>query len=132
MSRLNTVIQAVLEELAEEHRVSDEEGLSTGYMAGLSTGYMADRVEAAIVQASGGPTHVLHIADGEWFLRHPIDERFEGDLFGCPINAKVQDSIEAWTWIDWRDESADIYVWLEEDGILSGQYVDDEDPAVPR
>ena len=124
MSRLNAVIQAVLEELAAEHRVSDEEGLLTGYMA--------DRVEAAIVQASGGSTHVLHIEDGEWFLQHPIDERFEGQLFGCPINAKIVDALDNWTWIDWRDETADIYVWLEEDGFLSGQYVDAEDPAVPR
>lgn len=123
MSRLTTVIQAVLEELAEEHRVSDEEGLSTGYMA--------DRVEAAIVEASGGPTHVLHVSDGEWVLRHPLEERFEGDLFSCPINSLINEALERWTWID-RDEDADIYVWLEEDGILSGQYVDAEAEGVPR
>lgn len=39
-----------------------------------------------LIEDGGGPEHIV-VTDGRnWTMRHPLTERFAGDLFTCPFN----------------------------------------------
>jgi hypothetical protein len=66
---------------------------------------LIDHLERAIVDAAGGPHHIVHIKGYAWTIQHPITERFEGSLFNCRFTGLVADSPfeEDGTYQVWQD-----------------------------
>lgn len=47
---------------------------------------LAEKIIDALIAEDGTAEHVV-VSDGTgWTMRHPITERFAGDLFTCPFN----------------------------------------------
>jgi hypothetical protein len=55
---------------------------------------MADQVEMAILDAAGGPDHLVSLKGSAWTCQHPLTERFEGDLFDCKMTTLI--SLAVW------------------------------------
>ena len=52
--------------------------------AGASNGKgSASKAVDALIAASGGHDHIVHVRNRVWTVQHPITERFHGDLFEC-------------------------------------------------
>jgi hypothetical protein len=50
---------------------------------------LAEKIADALIEKAGGLDHIV-IADGKhWSMKHPITERFNGDLFDCPMNERA-------------------------------------------
>lgn len=48
---------------------------------------LAEKIVDTLIEADGGADHVV-VSDGPkgtWTMRHPLTERFGGDLFECPF-----------------------------------------------
>lgn len=89
--------------------------LGSSAFAGEVRAEVAERVEAAIVAASGGPDHIVTISGWVYTLQHPIAERFEGVLANCPMTGAVAAEME--------DEPEGQYrAWME-DGELKWEVV---------
>lgn len=83
-------------------------------------GETGHRVEAgirAVIDAGGGPDHIIVVKGSAWTLRHPITERFEGDLFTCRTTQLVQ-AIMANPHPDERIEDGKHRVWTEASTLL--------------
>ena len=62
-------------------------------------------IEKAILDATGGPHHLVHVECYGWSLTHPLTERFEGrPLHQCPIIPLVGENPP--------DEDGTYEVWL--------------------
>lgn len=89
MSKLNEIIrQAVQREFGSflAHDPFDPEKFWGGAAGGI---------ERALLDATGGPHHLLRIKDyGAWTMQHPLDERFEGTLFSCTMPQLVGAAVE--------------------------------------
>ena len=75
MTNLKLIISAALDE-ASPHSIDIDP--------------LADAVEKALLDAAGGPDHIVLTKGVAWTIQHPIHERFEdGDLFRCPFTNLV-------------------------------------------
>jgi hypothetical protein len=46
---------------------------------------LAEKIADSLIEAAGGTEHIV-ISDGkQWTMKHPLTERFNGDLFECPM-----------------------------------------------
>lgn len=48
---------------------------------------LAEQIVDALIENDGGTEHIV-VSDGatqSWTMRHPLTERFAGDLFECPF-----------------------------------------------
>lgn len=49
---------------------------------------LAEQIVDALIAEDGGTEHIIISEGGKtWTMRHPLTERFAGDLFSCPFNA---------------------------------------------
>jgi hypothetical protein len=70
----------------------------------------------AVIEATGGTDHLAQVTETGWTIQHPITDRLEGDLFGCPFNELVhiageQGDLKPGRYKLWRDEH--LLLWEE-------------------
>lgn len=70
------------------------------------TATIAHRALDALVEATGGPDHVLRVdEDGHVTVQHPLAERLDGSLFDCAVLGQVLrwDPLPPGDYRVWRD-----------------------------
>ena len=60
--------------------------------------------------------HIIQFREDGWTIRHPIQERIEGDLFNCQYNR--------FDYPDWGDLRG--FFWIGEDGSLRATVSEEE------
>jgi hypothetical protein len=70
---------------------------------------LIDHLERCILDAAGGPHHIVHVKGYAWTIQHPINERFEGSLFTCKYTALVSEAP--------LDEDGTYQVWLDRNAL---------------
>jgi len=90
MSALHDLIRAAMDR-------ADEAWIDPTSTATTLDGYLSDiasSVESSLVEATGGPEHLVRVNRGGWTIQHPLPERFEPEgtgtgLLDCKFNALV-------------------------------------------
>ena len=83
----------------------------------VSTRNLATAVEAAILNATGGPDHLIHLKGTAWTIQHPISERFEDGglkLFNCQFTLLAQNGIP----VIRREGSGKFRLWLDRNSLM--------------
>lgn len=83
MSRLHQIIDDALETAPVDHWVTID-----------AANQLIDHLEMAILDAAGGPDHIVNVKGSAWTCQHPLSERFEGDLFDCKLTTLI--SLAVW------------------------------------
>lgn len=79
---------------------------------------LAYKAMLAVVEASGGPDHIVRADKHGFTVHHPITERFEGTLFECPMFPLIKVAAEGGAFF-----LGEHRVWLDR-GVLQWEEID--------
>lgn len=74
---------------------------------------VAVAVEFALIEATGGDSHIVKVTELDWTLQHPLHERIDGSLFDCKFHPLVKHLV-------WKERFpvGRIRVWEDRGAIL--------------